>query len=88
MVYLARLESVCAGNRTEGSNPSLSAIYAEHEILYRYLIQNDPVGEVREWFNRAVSKTVVPSGTEGSNPSLSAILEIVRCKKIADLFAR
>jgi hypothetical protein len=30
-------------------------------------------GEVPEWFNGAVSKTVVPlSGTEGSNPSLSA----------------
>ena len=26
MVEWARLESVCAGNRTEGSNPSLSAI--------------------------------------------------------------
>jgi|GEM_PF-1858712 hypothetical protein len=30
------------------------------------------IGEVREWLNRAVSKTVVPQGTVGSNPTLSA----------------
>jgi hypothetical protein len=30
-------------------------------------------GEVREWLNRTVSKTVVPiNGTVGSNPTLSA----------------
>jgi hypothetical protein len=29
-------------------------------------------GEMPEWSNGAVSKTVVPSGTGGSNPSLSA----------------
>ena len=30
-------------------------------------------GEVPEWSNGAVSKTVVPKGTVGSNPTLSAI---------------
>ena len=30
-------------------------------------------GEVPEWSNGAVSKTVVPQGTVGSNPTLSAI---------------
>ena len=30
-------------------------------------------GEVREWLNRTVSKTVVPPGTVGSNPTLSVI---------------
>jgi IS605 OrfB family transposase len=30
-------------------------------------------GEVPEWFNGAVSKTVVPKGTPGSNPGLSAM---------------
>ena len=29
----ARLESVCRGNSTEGSNPSLSAIFFAEEIL-------------------------------------------------------
>ena len=33
---------------------------------------------MREWLNRAVSKTVVPlSGTVGSNPTLSAIMRPV-----------
>ncbi len=31
-------------------------------------------GEVAEWSNAAVSKTVIPSGIESSNLSLSAIL--------------
>ena len=30
-------------------------------------------GEMAEWSNAAVLKTVVPKGTGGSNPSLSAI---------------
>ena len=33
----------------------------------------DCLGEVPEWPNGAVSKTVVPKGTQGSNPCLSAI---------------
>jgi hypothetical protein len=32
------------------------------------------LGEVPEWPNGAVSKTVVPLGTVGSNPTLSASL--------------
>ena len=32
-------------------------------------------GEVREWLNRTVSKTVVPPGTVGSNPTLSVMIE-------------
>ncbi len=31
-------------------------------------------GEVAEWSNAAVSKTVVPSGTVSSNLTLSAVL--------------
>ena len=30
------------------------------------------LGEMAEWSNVAVSKSVVPQGTGGSNPSLSA----------------
>ncbi len=41
----ARLEIVCRGDSTEGSNPSLSA-------------RNQDRGEVPEWSNGAVSKTV------------------------------
>ncbi len=33
MVELARLESVCAGNRTVGSNPTLSAM-GPHYVVY------------------------------------------------------
>ena len=34
-------------------------------------------GEVAEWLNAAVSKTVVPSGTGSSNLPLSAINEAI-----------
>ena len=34
MVEGARLESVCTGNCTEGSNPSLSAIYLEYSDMF------------------------------------------------------
>ena len=34
-------------------------------------------GEMPEWFNGAVSKTVVPKGTVGSNPTLSAMYRTV-----------
>jgi hypothetical protein len=34
-------------------------------------------GEVREWPNRAVSKTVDLKGSVGSNPTLSAITSLV-----------
>ncbi len=36
--------------------------------------ENVSAGEVAEWFNAAVLKTVVPQGTRGSNPLFSAIL--------------
>lgn len=35
-------------------------------------ITNFAPGELAEWSNAAVLKTVVPRGTGGSNPSLSA----------------
>ena len=35
-------------------------------------------GELAEWSNAAVLKTVVPQGTRGSNPLLSATLVYVR----------
>ena len=41
------------------------------------MTQNWAIGEVREWFNRTVSKTVVPPGTVGSNPTLSVGYEYI-----------
>ena len=40
---------------------------------------NEPCycGEVAEWSNAAVLKTVEPKGSGGSNPSLSAILNLI-----------
>lgn len=38
MVEGARLESVCAGNRTEGSNPFLSAKVEYQYYLFRVLL--------------------------------------------------
>tara|TARA_Y100000994_G_scaffold247886_1_gene254277 strand:- start:16168 stop:16293 length:126 start_codon:yes stop_codon:yes gene_type:complete len=34
-------------------------------------------GEVAEWSNAAVLKTVVPQGTGGSNPSFSALFSLL-----------
>ena len=34
-------------------------------------------GELAEWSNAAVLKTVVPQGTRGSNPLLSAITLLI-----------
>ena len=39
----------------------------------RLLFSRSTIGEMAEWSNVAVSKSVVPQGTGGSNPSLSAI---------------
>ena len=40
-------------------------------------------GEVREWLNRADSKSVVPlCGTVGSNPTLSALGEMTERLKV------
>ena len=44
MVEGARLESVCAGNRTEGSNPSLSAIISKPRLVRGLLIMMRGVG--------------------------------------------
>ena len=41
----------------------------------------EKVGEVREWLNRAVSKTVEPPGSGGSNPSLSATIFSLMARK-------
>ena len=35
-------------------------------------------GELAEWSNAAVLKTVVPQGTRGSNPLLSAIMVLTK----------
>ena len=37
-------------------------------------------GELAEWSNAAVLKTVVPQGTGGSNPSFSAKMEPCLCR--------
>ena len=58
MVELARLESVCAGNRTVGSNPTLSA-----ETTWK----GARVVESTGLENRSSRKAI-----EGSNPSPSA----------------
>jgi hypothetical protein len=42
---------------------------------YRHGDDNAPAGEVAEWLNAAVLKTVDPQGFGGSNPSLSATFE-------------
>ena len=71
----ARLESVCRGNSTEGSNPSLSATqragtsgvtcayalrgsftWRRHQLSFPGVSNTE--GEVPEWSNGAVSKTV------------------------------
>ena len=38
VVELARLESVCTGNRTEGSNPSLSALTKKSPVVRGFFI--------------------------------------------------
>ena len=65
MVECAALERLCTSNRTAGSNPALSA---------------NTKGEVPEWLNGALSKSVVRfSRTAGSNPALSANIQGVMC---------
>ena len=39
-------------------------------------------GEMAEWSNAAVLKTVVPKGTGGSNPSLSATFKVFFGNKV------
>jgi hypothetical protein len=36
------------------------------------ILQKLSIGEMAEWSNAVVLKTIVPKGTGGSNPSLSA----------------
>ncbi len=54
----ARLESVCRGNSTEGSNPSLSAKQFAQKKMRSSKTDKQDLGEVLEWSNRTVSKTV------------------------------
>ena len=58
---------------------------AMQNIFLNYLESFDKItrGELAEWSNAAVLKTVVPQGTGGSNPSLSARL----CLAIFILFS-
>ena len=51
MVEWARLESVCAGNRTEGSNPSLSANKSDFFTLFAKGSNDRRVGERSETTN-------------------------------------
>lgn len=47
----ARLESVCTGNRTEGSNPSLSAMFSDPGLRWREGIlqwKGEPVTQARK----------------------------------------
>ena len=56
MVEGACLESMCRGNSTVGSNPTLSAILGLEKVkAHRETWER---GEVPEWSNGAVSKTV------------------------------
>ena len=48
----------------------------------RLLFSRSTIGEMAEWSNVAVSKSVVPQGTGGSNPSLSAIRLQSDCKMV------
>ena len=74
MVECAALERLCTSNRTAGSNPALSA---------------NIKGEVPEWLNGALSKSVVRfSRTAGSNPALSAnIQEVMRFRFVSPKFS-
>ena len=46
------------------------------------LFLRSTIGEMAEWSNVAVSKSVVPQGTGGSNPSLSAKRLQSDCKMV------
>ncbi len=56
-VEWARLESVCAGNRTEGSNPSLSAILR----LRLRMAQPIPKAERSGYRDRKTSREILHS---------------------------
>ena len=56
MVEGACLESMCRGNSTVGSNPTLSAIPGLEKVKAHQEAWER--GEVPEWSNGAVSKTV------------------------------
>ena len=48
LVEGARLESVCRGNSTEGSNPSLSAIYKHIQYIYsEAYMRGNPVTQAK-----------------------------------------
>ena len=50
-------------------------LYASFEFPHDFLTENCIAsGEMAEWFNATVLKTVVPQGTLSSNLSLSAIV--------------
>ena len=78
MVEWARLESVCAGNRTEGSNPSLSAIFSPSAHVGAKGSNDRRVGERSETTNHYSHgrRAMHSSWIERSevNPYLSAIL--------------
>tara|TARA_Y100000589_G_scaffold91174_1_gene85800 strand:+ start:2269 stop:2460 length:192 start_codon:yes stop_codon:yes gene_type:complete len=42
---------------------------------FLYICIAIPKGEMAEWSNAVVLKTIVPQGTGGSNPSLSASIK-------------
>ena len=43
--------------------------------IKKFFIFADHSGELAEWSNAVVLKTIVPKGTGGSNPSLSARIQ-------------
>ncbi len=64
-------------------------MFAEVKNMYTFAKQSginlgSTLGEMAEWSNAAVLKTVVLQGTGGSNPSLSAVS--VSNRKIIDAF--
>ena len=63
-------EALEANSATQAQPTAQTTQASESE--YSGILDEEGVGEVREWPNRAVSKTVVPQGTVGSNPTLSA----------------
>ncbi len=78
MVEGARLESVCAGNRTEGSNPFLSAIRQAHgkpfSTLYPICYNCPSRRDDRAVDGNGLENRRARKGTVGSNPTLSATL--------------
>ena len=60
--------------------------YKTNTIFENIFIFVSSFGEMAEWSNAVVLKTIVPQGTGGSNPSLSALVEPLQSNDCRGLF--